>query len=276
MNVIPLPVRGEIAVAPAIDAWESQPDLPGSCLLAALPGTDQRLLRPHLQSVEFLQDEVLGWGAPEQAFCYFIERGLIAVITRVGTEQRPIEVGMVGRAGMVGISTLFGMDVAPHTGIALTEGRALRIEADLLRSATATSERLRELLMRYAYARVAELMQISGCNACHTLEQRLSRWMLTASARLGASNIEVTHRRLSEFLGVRRAGVTLALHVLEGSGAIRSTRGRIDIRDRARLEALSCGCDRIMQTPFVTVLAVPGQSKLPASASVAPNGPPVA
>jgi hypothetical protein len=136
---------------------------------------------------------------------------------------------------------------------------------------------LRELLMRYAYARVAELMQISGCNACHSLEQRLARWMLTASARLGGFSIKVTHRRLSEFLGVRRAGVTLALHVLEGTGAIRSTRGRIDIRDQARLESVSCGCDRLIQKSFATVLAAPTlQREFPVSVAVPPDTPSMA
>lgn len=246
----------ETRTTSAVQAARHRPELADS-FLEVLACADQRLLGAYVQPVEFLPDEMLGWGTPGKGVCYFIESGLVAVITRVGAEQRPIEVGMVGRAGMIGISVLFGMDTSPHTGIALTEGRALRIEAETLRRLARKADSLRELLMRYAYARVAELMQISGCNACHTLEQRLARWTLTASARLGAPSIEVTHRRLSEFLGVRRAGVTLALHVLEGNGAIRSTRGRIDIRDRARLEALSCGCDRIIQKPFATVSLEP-------------------
>lgn len=215
----------------------------------------QRLLQPHLVPVDFLPDAPFRPADPANPPCHFIEDGLVAVITRVGTEQRPVEVGMVGRGGMLGISVLFGMEWGPHMGVALTAGRGQRIDARVLRRLAATSESLRDVLMRYACARMTELMHISGCNACHTLEQRVARWVLTASDRLGQPNINVTHSRVATLLGVRRAGVTLALHTLEGGGAIRSRRARIEIRDRARLERLSCGCDRAIQASAAHALS---------------------
>lgn len=233
----------------------------GSSLLALLPPYEQRALWPHTVPVEFAADDVVRPDAATNGECYFIEHGLIAVILGAGTERRPVEVGLVGPAGLLELSALCGIMPGGPAAVALTAGRALKIDGVALRRAMLHSARLQDLLFRYAYARTAELMQICGCNACHTLDQRLARWMLVATSRLGDTGLDITHDRLAMLLGVRRAGVTLALHILEGNHAIRSRRGRIELRDTSRLAELSCGCERAIEATFAEAMTPPAAGR---------------
>jgi CRP-like cAMP-binding protein len=247
----------------ADDACRPAGEDPGNRLLILLPAGERVRLQTRLKRVEFEARARLLTDDRGIATCHFIECGLVSITTPVGLDQRPIEVGVVGRTGMLGISALFGVDAPVHSAEALTPGSALSITASDLREVAMLAPALRDLLFRYAYARLAEVMHISGCNACHSVEQRLVRWILAASDGLASPIIEITHGRLASLLGVRRAGITVALHLLEGEYAIRSTRGRIEIRDRTRLETLSCGCDRLVSKAFASVsslIAAPGSS----------------
>jgi hypothetical protein len=72
---------------------------------------------------------------------------------------------------------------------------------------------------------------------------RLARWLLMALDRVGdEKQFPVVHDLMVSFLSVRRAGVTLALHSIEGTGAIKSTRGLVRVRDREKLLEIAGGC----------------------------------
>jgi len=101
---------------------------------------------------------------------------------------------------------------------------------------------LARTVMDYALARAAETERLCACAASHSIDQRLARWLLTATASLGDRPLDVTHQQLADLFAVRRASVTTSLHLLEGERAIRCRRGSIELRDLGRLEAASCGC----------------------------------
>jgi CRP-like cAMP-binding protein len=107
----------------------------------------------------------------------------------------------------------------------------LRIPAGILSRALQNSEVIRSRMMSYEVGRQAEIGEIARANALCTVEERLARYLLAYWQRSSSDHLRLTHEMLSSFLGVRRAGVTEALHLLEGKGAIRNTRRLVIIRD---------------------------------------------
>jgi CRP-like cAMP-binding protein len=173
------------------------------------------------------------------AWAYFIESGLASVVAG-NDELGKIEVGMVGPEGMTGIGLLLEDEQATFDVFVQGPGEALRISADRLREAMSTDAEIRRLLVRFAHAFGIQVATTALANGQAKLESRLARWLLMVSDRLGAS-FHVTHEFLALMLAVRRSGVTLGLHILEGKALIRATRGAISIIDRDGLIAHAAG-----------------------------------
>jgi CRP-like cAMP-binding protein len=99
-----------------------------------------------------------------------------------------------------------------------------------------SSPSLHGLLLKYVQAFMIQTAHTAMANACAMLDQRLARWILMADDRIEGGCLPLTHEFLSLMLGVRRAGVTEALHALETSGLIRASRGVIIVRNRKGIE----------------------------------------
>ncbi|KMO44148.1 hypothetical protein VQ03_04220 [Methylobacterium tarhaniae] len=206
-----------------------------NCLLRVLPEADLALLTPHLVPVPLeIGAVVVGVNEPF-THAYFPEGGLASIISKTH-DQRNLEVGIFGRDGMVSTALVLGVDRTPHETSVQAPGTWLRIEADRLRGAMRQSPALTSVLMRYVQAFLLVLSQTALSNGSYTVEERLARWLLLAHDRLDGDELPLTHEFLSLMLGVQRATVTLATHVLEGKGMIRARRARIMILDRAKLE----------------------------------------
>lgn len=204
------------------------------------------------------EDVTLSPGTPlvsageDLRFCHFLESGLASVVKSTGPRGRA-EVCVVGRDGMLGLPAIYGITRMRHDAFALTPCRSRRIATRRFMALLAADEAFRRLMLRYAYARMAEAMQIAACHSSHALRQRLARWLLLADDRLGGEPLDITHATLAALFSVRRAGITQSLHVLEGEGAVRSSRRRLEIRDRQRLAALSCGCEAALRPEFARI-----------------------
>ena len=98
------------------------------------------------------------------------------------------------------------------------------------------------------------MSQHAACNQLHTLEERAARWLLMTHDRVGGDAFEMTHEFLSLMLGVRRAGVTVAMGTLLAAGVLWYTRGRVSVLDRRALEETSCGCYRVTRTACARLL----------------------
>jgi hypothetical protein len=146
------------------------------------------------------------------------------------------EIGMNGYEGLVGVPVLLGADQSPHKVFMQVGGPVRRIRVAPLRQAMDRSTSLRALLLRYVQVFLMQTAETAHVNARFKLEDRLARWILMSADRLGPQ-IALTHDYLSYMLGVRRPGVTAALHVLEGERLITSLRGLVVVRDRGGLEA---------------------------------------
>jgi len=179
-------------------------------------------------------------GAPIRQVLFPIH-SIISITTAVGL-HRGLEVGLIGDEGMLGVTLLLGVDVAPLQALVLGQGMALSMNRGDFLGMALEGSALRRILRRYLYVLMQQLAQAASCARFHVVEARLARWLLTAHDRTHADNLHVTQEFLSWMLGVRRVGVTKAAGALQRRKLIHYARGEISILDRAGLEAAACSC----------------------------------
>ncbi len=135
-------------------------------------------------------------------------------------------------------------------------GSGMRMKASLLKSEFQRGGSFQSLLLRYMQAQHAFVSQNAACNRLHYLEGRLARWLLLVCDRLESNELPLTHEFMAQMLGVRRAGVTEAANMLQQSGLIRYTRGKVTILNRQELEAASCECYEIIKGEYARLLSI--------------------
>ena len=208
-------------------------------LLSRLSRDELGLLEPHLDAVDLPVRKHLEDRNKAIEHVYFIERGFASVVAN-GT-GRSIEVGIIGREGMTGLSVVMGTDRSPHETYMQAAGDGQRISSAKLRSAMAQSPALHRSFLRYGHAFIVQTAQTALANGRSKIEERLARWLLMAQDRLDGDAVPLTHEFLSVMLGVRRPGVTVALDVLEKDGLIQAKRGVVLIIDRTGLRKITNG-----------------------------------
>lgn len=222
-------------------------------LLRALDPEEFALLAPHLvpQSTR-LREPLIEPGATIET-CYFVETGIVSVVTaRAGSR---IEIGMIGREGLVGAApVLLGDARSPHEHFVQMAGEVLAMSATTLAAIAEAHAGLRRRLLRYVEAQLVQVSETAHANAMLGLESRLARWLLMCHDRVGDDELVFTHEFMSMMLGVHRAGLTLTLQNLEGARHIRCRRRRIRILDRARLEALTEGCYGVAESEYARLV----------------------
>jgi CRP-like cAMP-binding protein len=221
-------------------------------ILSRISGYDLDLLGP-MQWVELAPHNALEVANREVESIYFIERGFASVVAD-DIEGGIIEVGLIGREGMTGLSVVHGAERSPFSTFVQGAGSAVRIEADQLRQALRESWSLQQLFMRYAQAFAIQVASTASANGLLLLEQRVARWLLMVGDRLGES-FQITHEFLAVMLAVRRAGVTRALQDLEARGLIRTMRGVVVITNREGLAAFTNGAYGVAEREYDTLLS---------------------
>ena len=211
----------------------------GNLLLRALDPADFALLAPHLRRESLSVGSTLAdAGTSIKSIC-FLEGGVGGFLD-VLADGRQLAVGLVGREGFIGWPLLMGDERWPYqVTVRGVPSTALCIDAGDFAGAVARSASLQKLLLRFASTFVAQMGRTIVSNLIHPIERRAARWILLYHDRLAGDEIALTHEELSAMLGVRRASITDALHLLEGERAIRGLRGRVVVRDRAVLEGIA-------------------------------------
>jgi CRP-like cAMP-binding protein len=210
-------------------------------LIAALPrGQRARLLRA-CEPVEMALGDVLCEPGHPYSLAYFPLSGLISQVS-APDGHNPLEIGLIGREGMLGATVLLGIDEAPMQALVHGPGQAMCIPVARLRRELRDSPALRKILGRYLYLRLVELSLTAACTRFHQLDQRLARLFLRTHDRAQADHFHLTHEALADMLGVRRSGITVAAGALQADGLIGYSRGEIKILDRPGLESASCEC----------------------------------
>jgi CRP-like cAMP-binding protein len=222
-------------------------------LLSGLTETQLGVLAEHLEPVDLPVRMVLE--APDQPIEHvvFPASGITSIVA-IGKGDKRIEAGLFGRDGMSGSVVLLGADRSPHETFVQVAGSGHRIEADALREAMRQEPAIRERFLLFIHASAIQVAQTALANGKQTMEARLARWILMCHDRMDGDEVMLTHEFLSLMLGVRRAGVTVSVHMLEGRGLIKATRGRIRILDRGALEAAADGGYGIPEAEYQRLL----------------------
>jgi CRP-like cAMP-binding protein len=204
-------------------------------LLTSLADSDFNLLAPHLEFVTLGLRKSLERPNRRIDAVYFPEAGFASVVA-VQSSGKEVEVGLIGREGMTGLPIVFGDHRSPHATYIQAPGTGTFMPATELRKAFQSSPSLRDSLLKFVQAFGVQTTHTAICNARSKLDVRLARWLLMAHDRIGEDTLRLTHEFLSLMLGVRRAGVTDALHGLREQGLISYGRGLITVENRKGME----------------------------------------
>jgi CRP-like cAMP-binding protein len=210
----------------------------GNQLLQKLSADDFDLLEPSLVRMNVKVRHDMEKPNKPVEHVYFPEAGIVSVVA-VHPDDNQVEIGIIGCEGMTGIPILLGDERSPHSTYVQVAGRAQRIATSALRKAMDSSPSLKAVLLKYVQAFMVQTSHTAISNARASLAERLARWLLMAHDRVSADEVALTHEFLSLMMGVRRAGVTEALHELVRLKLILARRSNITIIDRKGIAQLA-------------------------------------
>jgi CRP-like cAMP-binding protein len=217
-------------------------------ILRDLPAREIGLLEPHLKPCMLAKDAGLYEAGQRIRQVYFPEEAMISCLSGTA-DGESIEVCVVGREGIVGITSLFDNVTAFHAVVQIP-GRAFAVSCDFLQTEFGRCDVVHRVVLRYTNTLLLQLSQTAVCNKFHSVEERFCRWLLTAQDKTTIDSIPMTHDALARALGTRRASISGAAAAYQRSGAIRYERGTISILDRKQLESDTCECYEAIATAY--------------------------
>jgi CRP-like cAMP-binding protein len=210
-------------------------------ILGALLKTEYRRLADKMQRVDLKSGAVVYRANQKIEHVYFPEDSVVAMVDTL-EDGRTVEVGLVGREGMVGINIFLGTIATPDKAVVQLPGAALRMSSRALRAELRFGSPLQRVLLHYTQVALAVISQSVACSQHHRVEQRLARWILTMDEYAHPHELVMSHTRIAAMLGSRRSGISIAASHLQRLGLIRYRRGHIVVLDRKGLERQSCEC----------------------------------
>lgn len=210
-------------------------------LLASLSEADRASLQSHFEPVKLRVRQRLQSRNRRVKAIYFLESGIASVVAIAQGSHVQAEVGIVGREGMVGLPAILGGERANSEIFIQVEGHGQCIPTEDLLKVMNDRPRILAVFLRYLHVFLVQVSFTALANAHGKIEERLARWLLMSQDRVGEGELRLTHEFLALMLGVRRAGVTVALKQFERKGLIAAARGAISIRDRNGLEETAHG-----------------------------------
>lgn len=204
-------------------------------LIHTMSSADRELIEPHLTPVKLPKRMVLEEPGEPISRVYFLRSGVGSTVAMI-ENGRPIEVGLFGHEGMSGTAIVMQSEYSTQRTFMQIAGDGWSIDAKRLRDLLEQSTSLQRHLLRYVQTLMTQVSHTALSNGHCKLEERLARWLLMCHDRLKGDKMHLTHEFMAIMLGVRRAGVTVGVHILEGKGLIRANRGQITILDREGLE----------------------------------------
>lgn len=222
-------------------------------LVDLLPRKDRIRFTAECEVVELKLAEVLCEPGKPTKYVYFPIQGFISLIAVVKGSPG-VEVGMVGREGMLGVQLALGVNIAPLHALVQGAGQAWRMDTRAFKAELTASPPLQSELNRYLYVLMSQLAESTACARFHQIGPRLARWLLMSQDRSQSDSFDVTQEFLAYMLGVRRVGITAAAGALQRAGLISYSRGRLSVLNRKGLEHASCGCYAEDQKTYADML----------------------
>ena len=229
-------------------------------LLAHLPSPDYRRISSSLVTLPLTLKTVIYEPGAQIEYLYFPGGGFCSILT-VLDDRSMVEVATVGREGMVGVSAILNAR-EPTPSLSMVQAATdtcYRMPIEAFRREFNRHGAFHTLMTRYAVAHMGFVMQSTACNAKHSVEKRLARWLLLAHDRVGVDEFPLTQEFLAMMLGASRPTVTVAAGALQKAGLIAYRRGILRIANRTKLEKASCECYRVTTRLLHGVTAEPSR-----------------
>ena len=220
-----------------------------NCLLSSLSKTVYERIEPHLSSISLPLGTVVYEASEKIEVVYFPNTSLISIVNTLNNGGTT-EVSVVGGTGFLGLPAILGSGHSKNRAVVQIADGAIKISAEILKQEFDRGGELQKVLLRYTETRLDEVTQLAVCNAHHTIEERLARWLLITSDLTQSDELALTQEFLGDMLGVRRSGVTLAAQLLQRAEIINYRRGKITILNREALEDTSCECYELFHDHF--------------------------
>jgi CRP-like cAMP-binding protein len=225
-------------------------------LLQSLPEAVFEALQPHLEVVDLVREAVLVEAGAPLTHVYLPHSGVISLVVSLSQGQT-VEVAMVGSDSIFGAAAALDGGISLTDAIVMLPGTASIIDVAPFRAAAARSAAFRAQLVRHEQALFAQAQQSAACNASHSVEARLSRWLLRARDLRGSESLPLTQEFLAQMIGVQRNAVSIVAHALQQAGIISYSRGHIEITDLEGLRETSCECYEAVKAQYERLLSPP-------------------
>ena len=214
-------------------------------MLASLPPDDLERIAVKLVEVELRFEQVIYEYGDQIEHVYFPNSGVVSIRAELNS-QRSLEVGLIGREGMVGLPLALGVSRFYSNSVVQAGGTAMRMSAADFELENATSDDFHRTLLRFTHSKMFQMSQSAVCSRFHEIDLRLARWLLMTSDRMETNDLTVTQDFLSNMLGVRREAVNRAVGRLQTKGLVSTGHGRIMIVDLHGLADSACECYRLV------------------------------
>lgn len=224
-------------------------------ILNSLPQNIFAAVEPHLKHANLAFGAIVAEPDRPVERVYFPQIGVISLVVEMAVGDM-IETAMVGRDGVVNGTSALDGKVALHRGIVQVAGEASVITSDALRRLADDFAPLRSMLIRHEQVLFAQAQQSAGCNASHTVEARMCRWLLRIRDLTEVDDLYLTQEFLAQMLGVRRSSVSVVAGTLQKAGFIKYTRGRVRLLDIEQIEAGACECYQTVKGHYEWLLTI--------------------
>ena len=214
-------------------------------MLAGLSAAEYARIEPDLEPISLNFGDIIYEFKGPIEHIYFPDSGVLSMVGIAGN-QNLIEVGLLGREGLVGLPLFLGVLNSANQVIVQGEGTARRMAAGPARTHFARGGAFHDSILLFTHELFLQVTQTINCNRHHEVEQRLSRWLLMMRDRAASNTLRLTQDFLSLMLGVRNQAISRAATRLQSEGAIKYSRGTLIIVNRSQLEHSACECYRMV------------------------------
>jgi CRP-like cAMP-binding protein len=228
-------------------------------LLGAFEPEIRELIDPHLRPVTLKLGALVCEAGGLLEHAYFPEGAVLSLLTALENGSA-IETANIGREGAFGLFAAMYSRVSFNRCIVQMEGLMLQCPIEILRTAFTKSEHVRDLFVSFSETLLSQVQQTVACNALHSTEERMCRWLLMMHDRAEGEILTYTHEFLSHILGANRKSVTLAAQSMQNAGLISYHRGTMQVVDRLGLEDASCECYAVVKERFDAFLSPPSSA----------------
>lgn len=232
------------------------PGLRRNQLISALEPAIQRRIVSHLEPMSFKLGDIICDAGGYLKHVYFPQGQVLSLLT-VLENGSAIETANIGREGAFGLFAAMYSHVSFNRCIVQLEGHLARCPIEVLQQEFKNSEHVRQLFVSYSETLLSQVQQTVACNAVHSVEERMCRWLLMMHDRAEGEHLPYTHEFLAHILGANRKSVTLAAQSMQTAGLISYRRGAIQVIDRDKLEGASCECYKVVRDRFDLFLNPP-------------------